>query len=267
MTLPAMTVLETCDACHADIKTAHPTPASSDCGVCHPDNTGDHMEGTDYCEDCHWDGWHTGGAGLTVPVSGACFDCHNPNRTDIPRHTAQSAAAAHESSCNGCHYTSVIAKHGVTPVGSVYAYQCDVCHGSTRADVKAAIAASDTTCSGCHGAEAQHESFHAATVPASCAGSGCHTGTSLTTVHINPGTTQTCESCHTSTDPRVIAAIGGHDRSCTACHDAGGHSAQHEASVSPGGVVFFSSSANHAASSLARSTQLPTARCAMRRRT
>jgi len=41
VTLPAMTVLENCDSCHADMKTAHPTPASSDCGVCHPDKVDD----------------------------------------------------------------------------------------------------------------------------------------------------------------------------------------------------------------------------------
>jgi len=250
VTLPAMTVLESCDACHADMKSAHPTPASSDCGVCHPDKVDDHMQGTEYCEDCHWDGWHNNGAGLTVKVTGACFDCHNQNRPDIPRHTAQSAASAHESSCEGCHFTSVIAKHGVTPVGSVYAYQCDVCHGSTRTDVKNAIAADDTVCLGCHSVyHADFDELHVATDPG-CVQVECHASTSLTTQHepyvgaggLYPEYPNTCSLCHGNMDPDRVPA--GASAECASCHpervaDHGYEPAPHVAAPAPGSVELF----------------------------
>jgi len=291
---PAMTVLESCDSCHAATRAAHPTPAAVDCGVCHPNNVGDHMEGTDYCEDCHYDGWHNPG-GASVTVTGSCTSCHSSARPDVVRHTASSTSVAHESSCGGCHYGTLITQHAATPVGSSYAYQCDMCHGSTDAPVQAAIMTENTSCvachldgfhegfdekhtysgmdAGCQGAgchvaalvdahaayvgegkryqqypdtcalchsnedpsrvpvgatadcaschpSADHETPHIASVTPACAGSGCHSATSLTSLHINSDTTLSCGSCHTSEIQEVQDAITGGVKDCTACHSA-----------------------------------------------
>lgn|GEM_PF-2606727 len=247
VSFPAMTVLQDCGECHADIKNAHPTPPSTDCGVCHPDNVDDHMEGTDYCEDCHWDGWHTGGAGLTVAVTSPCYDCHNPDRPEVPQHTAASVAGAHDASCSGCHVTTLIAKHSVTPAGSAYAYQCDVCHASDRADVVNAIETGETACSGCHFGVGGHEAVHTVTAPTGCDGQSCHSGTTLTEIHLAEGSELTCGTCHDSEDPAISEAIDAGDKECTTCHGesfeghttSGGHAVHLDAEDprGPGGLA------------------------------
>ncbi|MDR3687247.1 MAG: hypothetical protein P4L93_09860, partial [Coriobacteriia bacterium] len=112
------------------------------------------------------------------------------------------------------------------------AITCATCHASGDATVVSAIATGNSACSACHGATSGHESLHVTTVTPACAGAGCHVGTSLTSIHINSGTTLTCDSCHKSTDPAVVAAIAGHDLSCTGCHGSAGHTAVHDTTVS-----------------------------------
>jgi len=234
VSVPAMTVLESCDSCHAATRTSHPTPASVDCLVCHEGYDGDHMEGTDYCEDCHSDGWHNPG-GLTVPVTGSCTSCHSASRPGIVRHTAQSTSVAHESSCGGCHYGTLIAEHAVTKVGSSYAYQCDMCHGSTDTAVQTAIMTENTACSACHldGFHAEFEVKHTfAGMDASCQGAGCHAAT-LEDAHsafVGPGNrypqyADTCALCHQNADPDRAPADATAE--CGSCHASADHESLH----------------------------------------
>jgi len=144
----------------------------------------------------------------------------------------------------------VIARHGVTPVGSTYAYQCDVCHGSTRTDVQSAIAADDTTCLGCHAVyHANFDEAHEATDP-SCVQVDCHVSTTLTTQHepyvgaggLYPEYPDTCSLCHANADPDRVPADA--DAECTSCHPEGAQPhgyepAPHIAAPAPGNVRVF----------------------------
>lgn len=237
---PAMTVLESCDSCHSATRASHPTPAQTDCGVCHADKVDDHMEGTDYCEDCHWDGWHKLG-GLTVTVTGSCVSCHSTSRPDVVQHTASSTSVAHESSCGGCHYGTLISTHSATPVGSSYAYQCDMCHGSTEAAVQAAIMTENTTCSACHldGFHADFVTKHAFTgMDTSCQASGCHTAT-LVDAHAGfvgaegryPQYPDTCALCHQNADSLRVPE--GATADCSSCHASADHESFHATTVAP----------------------------------
>ncbi len=219
-----MSVLSSCGGCHDSYQSAHTTPVTTDCGVCHPNNVDDHMEGTEYCEDCHWDGWHTGGAGVSVAVTSPCTDCHRLSRPEVVQHAAATVGPDHEGSCDGCHSESLLAQHAITPEGSSFAYQCDLCHGpSASQQVKDAIASGDTACSACH--DNDHAAAHQVTVPANCA--GCHDGTSLIGIHAEPG----CDGCHDSTDAGVIAAIAAGNTDCASCHGGGDHESLHQVTV------------------------------------
>jgi len=234
---PAMTVLERCDGCHAPVRSDHPTPASSDCVVCHPgNNNDDHMEGTGYCEDCHWDDFHGDGG---VAVTSECASCHAASRPSIVRHTAASTSGAHESSCGGCHYGTLIAEHAVTTMGSSYAYQCDVCHGSTDANVQAAIMTENTSCAACH-LSGFHTGFaekHTyAGMDASCQAQGCHAA-SLVDAHAAfvgpegryPLYADTCALCHSNADPGRVPA--GASAECGSCHAQADHESLHVTDV------------------------------------
>lgn len=210
---PAMSILGECADCHAAIVTAHPAPASTDCGVCHPDKVDDHMQGTEHCEDCH----ATGGAamaphGSTVAVRSQCTDCHNTGRPEVVQHTPASVDPEHAGSCMGCHNESLLTRHSLTPEGSSYALQCDACHASTDPAVLAAIAAGDTSCGACH---TGHVEQHEVTISAGCASAGCHSGTNLVPIHKD-----SCAACHESTRQAVIDSIAAGNRTCESCHTA-----------------------------------------------
>ncbi|MBI5231331.1 MAG: hypothetical protein HY876_04100, partial [Coriobacteriales bacterium] len=109
-----------------------------------------------------------------------------------------------------------------------------------------AIAAGDTACGTCHdlGSGGGHEALHTTTVPESCAGEDCHSGTSLTSIHMTAPATSTCDTCHDSTDPNVTSAVANHDKNCSSCHgsahaDSGSHRVHVDASIprGPGGLV------------------------------
>lgn len=210
---PAMSILGECADCHAAIVTAHPAPASTDCGVCHPDKVDDHMQGTEDCVDCHV----AGGAamvphGATVAVRSQCTDCHNTARPEVVQHTPASVDPEHASSCMGCHTESLLTRHSLTPEGSSYALQCDACHASTDPAVLAAIAAGDTSCGACH---TGHVEQHEVTVSAGCASDGCHSGTNLVPIHGD-----SCAACHESARQVVIDSIAAGSRTCESCHTA-----------------------------------------------
>ncbi len=208
---PAMSVLSDCGDCHAPMKSAHPTPSTTDCGLCHPGNVNDHMESTEYCEDCHWDGWHTGGSGTSVAVASPCTGCHSLKRPEIVRHSAASVGATHAGSCDGCHNESLLARHSYVPAGSMYETQCDLCHASVDVRVTAGITAGDAACSACH--TVNHAAMHDVELTPECQDSCHNSETNLTTIHSG-----SCGSCHESADDLVVAAIAGGDRSCLGCH-------------------------------------------------
>ena len=218
---PAMTLLEECDSCHPTYRSSHPTPASTDCLLCHEGYGDDHMEGTEYCEDCHTDGWHAGGAGSSVAVTSSCVSCHSSARPAIARHTAASTTPAHESSCGGCHVSTLTDVHSTTSEGSSYEFQCDLCHGDgADAVVKAAVAAGDASCSACHGATAHTdvELTHTATSSGSlaCAASGCHDTASTIALHADrpEGGCVVCHENPTSGD----LTEGKTSKECEGCH-------------------------------------------------
>ena len=126
------------------------------CMVCHPGHDGDHMQGTEYCEDCH-PHWHAnGGAGAAAKVTGTCLVWHNADRPEVHAahggdrrglRTPARAAAATE--------TSLITKHAITqrdpplrPVRPV--------PRQSRRPWPAAIMDGDATCDACHDAVPGH---------------------------------------------------------------------------------------------------------------
>ncbi len=163
---------------------------------------------------------------------GTCFTCHasaNP--------LVASAIAAGRTDCEACHpgaatHTSVHEQpvppecsgsgcHSGTALTNIHKGTCKSCHDSTDPRVVAAIDGGIKTCDACHSTEG-HEAKHVTTVDASCAGSGCHSGTSLTSIHINADGKYSCATCHSSTDSEVTAAIAAHDKRCAACHTTAG---------------------------------------------
>jgi len=120
-------------------------------------------------------------------------------------HTTTAASAA----CKTCHTSDLSGIHGAMTDFA----RCAWCHSDPANGTKTA------DCASCH-AGIDHEPAHVTPVTADCAGSECHAGTSLTSLHINARTALTCYSCHDSVDAKVVAAIAGHDKACTACHDA-----------------------------------------------
>ena len=239
---PAMTVLESCDSCHPGYVSAHPTPSATDCAVCHPGYDGDHMEGTEYCEDCHYDGWHEDGDGAIVAVTSPCASCHTSNRPEVPRHDATNTAAEHASSCDGCHSESLLIRHAFAPAGSSYPNQCDVCHDAEDARVITAIAEGDAACSACHDAEPGHGFdlvMHQATIDSlGMFGTWPYLDT---TVSVN-GTLMNvpyvyedvvCLGCHTAT----IGGPDGEHSKQTASSASDGCAACHPTPVSDGGMT------------------------------
>ena len=264
---PPMSDAAECGACHAGYPAAHPV---ADCSKCHdhayaaPGSHGgaiptaagcsgdggleqdDACHRLDHSNDPKWGVWGSG------PFD--CAECHSATYPAVPQHTDAKTATAHVSSstgCGPCHATSLVTEHGKYPTGATIKYQCTLCHGADAAQqVKDAVSAGNTACAACHSLSSGHEALHTTTVDPACSGSGCHSGTSLTSIHINAGTALTCDSCHKSADPDVVGAISTGDKSCAACHDAaaphGDDTATHAANVSPGTVTFFDGSSTHA---------------------
>ena len=232
---PPMSTGEDCVSCHAAFPAAHRFSGCADChthgytvpggshGAATPTAAGCGGDGTQQASACHrldhasdskWGIWGSG------PFT--CTTCHSVANANVPRHTDASATAAHASTstgCGPCHSESLLTEHAKYPRAATIKYQCDLCHGPTvRTQVKDAIAAKLTNCSACHVA-ADHVAAHAVTVPPECSTVGCHTGSSLTSIHAVPG----CDGCHASGKPEVIDAIATGKRDCAACHGADPH--------------------------------------------
>ncbi len=203
-----------CVTCHPGFPDAHPM---SNCLACHGPGSpvGEGWNTPDYAQ-------HSASYIASTPTS--CIDCHSSGYSTVPAmHPFTPAATYHDSTsaCSPCHVTSLTTEH------YRYGLECLSCHGSVNPLVQTAIATGRTDCEACHPGASSHSALHNTTVPESCAGSGCHSGTALTDIHINSGTTLTCDTCHKSTDTNVVAAIAGGVKACDACHEATGHEAAH----------------------------------------
>ncbi len=231
--LPVMPTAGTCSSCHPGYPTGHVAGRAA-CDACHDDLGAAPVDWTNFPhsdEDCTW--------------------CHTyANDPPVPFHPVAHDPDSDMSSCMPCHSVELTVEHYRRTDATGAALTCASCHDSATPAVVAAIAAGDTRCGACHTVSSGHEALHITTVDPACTGNGCHTGTSLTSIHINSGTALTCDSCHESTDPDVVSAIATGDKSCAACHDAaaphGDDTATHAANVSPGTVTFFDGSSDHA---------------------
>lgn len=186
----AMSVMPSCGRCH----TMSRHPLETTCTRCHPGYDEGHSGG-DPCDSCHPVG-HWEGA---TP----CTRCHGPAFPTLRQHTAANVAPRHQGSCSGCHVTSLIEQHRVTPTGSVYPNQCDTCHTSADTGVQAAITSGSTTCVSCH---VDHNAAHDTVVTPTCA--ECHGG-DPTVIH------GMCSTCHPGGSGAAPAGA-----TCTTCHPA-----------------------------------------------
>jgi hypothetical protein len=218
---PAMTVVPAdCTGCHP--VTVH--PSDSGCASCHAED--DHGSGL----ICSATGCHPQYHQTTYTP---CAQCHTAPPTGIPaQHTPESSEPGHMSSCNGCHVESLIARHAFTAVGSVYPYQCDLCHESADPVVSAAILAGDTTCDACHDVGPDH-GYSAAQHTADIDGDGLAgtwpyvdpaaavQGRLMNTPYVYSDVI--CLDCHTA---EIAGASGEHSKAsastagagCAACH-------------------------------------------------
>jgi hypothetical protein len=203
MTLPPATCLGA--GCHA--ATGHPATGMS-CESCHVYVIHEYAQ----CEDCH--GGHAGPVTVTG-VFGPCDVCHDPDRPSVPGHTKTSTTPDHMSSCNGCHNESLIDRHAVTPTGSMFAYQCDLCHASADPRVAGAVTAGDMTCGACHDVGADHGAYSVAlhTSDDTCLGT-CHNA-ELGPEHVALTPSVGCAECHLA----KVAEVKPWDSSCSACHE------------------------------------------------
>ena len=190
---PPMTVFPDCTTCHS-VAPGHPPDTS--CAVCHPTEADFGHSSGGACDDCHsvphWEG--------ATP----CVTCHGPAYPEYNHHDAANLASTHASSCNGCHNKSLIAQHAVTPAGSSYPNQCDMCHASSNPRVQAAITNKDTSCSACHDA---HGTSHDSVLSPGCTDSDCH-GSDVPAIHNGD-----CTTCHAGGDGAAPAGA-----TCTTCH-------------------------------------------------
>ncbi len=210
-----------CVTCHPGFPDAHPM---TNCLACHGPGSpvGEGWNTPDYAQ-------HSASYVARTPTS--CIDCHSAGYSTVPAmHPFTPAATYHDSTtaCSPCHVRNLTTEH------YRYGLTCLSCHGSVDPLVQTAIATGSTACESCHPGAASHTAIHNVTLDASCTGSGCHatgTDTTLTDIHINSGTTLTCDTCHKSTDTNVVAAIAGGVKACDACHGTTNHEAQHATTV------------------------------------
>jgi len=203
--------------CH--ITTGHPATGMA-CADCHVKIYHEYAE----CQDCH--GGHSGPVTVTG-IFGECDVCHDPAYPWVPGHTPASVTPAHMSSCNGCHNESLLPRHAVTPGGSAYAYQCDLCHASADPRVSAAVAAGDITCGACHDVGPEHGNYEVNLHMSgeTCLGS-CH-DPELGPEHTSLVEPVGCAGCHQA----KVAEVRPWDKACAACHPVIAHaSATHAGS-------------------------------------
>ena len=235
---PPMSNAADCTACHTGYPASHPT---ADCSKCHdhayavpavptagPSRRRPAARATAASSRTTpattWTTARTGSGASGAPVPFACADCHSATYPAVAQHTDAETTAAHVSSttgCGPCHSIVLVTEHAQVPQpppSSTSARCATRPRRASRSRTRSRRATPPAA-----PATPSHRATRRCTPPpsiAACAGNGCHTGTSLTSIHINSNTALTCDSCHESTDPDVVAAISTGDKSCAACHDA-----------------------------------------------
>jgi hypothetical protein len=257
----------TCGTCHEDTSTVVGMAIAlgeTSCSSCHPGSSISAIHGpiatshavnpATTCLRCH-----AGDNLLNVHISAdttlTCDTCHSPDASA----NVTAAIASGETSCSACHnFIDHVAVHTVDPSGEPQVDQhggtCAECHSATdlvdvhgspdstatcaichspdaSATVQTAIASGQKNCSACHDATV-HAAIHAADQTGdTCNNTGCHPGSNLLDIHINPGTTLTCTTCHSpDASANVTAAIASGETSCSACHNFTDHNALHDVS-------------------------------------
>ena len=164
---------------------------------------------------------HQPGVGTRYKISGSTYRLLNNH--DIPQLHVAPLTPSNES-CIQCHARSLTREHAregrKDKLGNTIT--CLTCHVSTEPLVVAAINNKDASCEACH-ENADHESFHFATIEPNCA--TCHSGT-LTTEHMyneltTAGKDLTCKTCHSSERRDVNRTIAQKRLNCTGCHNQG----------------------------------------------
>lgn len=175
-----------------------PEMAGVYCTECHSDkDVAGHTYNAEDCQECHYSDPHAGTPSAIHP------------RADV-------------DACRPCHVSAITVEH------AKYGLTCVTCHVTSDPVVTAAVQAGQTACASCHAGSGSHEAQHEVSVPGSCAGSGCHAGASLTSIHLAEGSALTCDSCHESTNGVVQNAIASGDRNCSTCHPGDSHASLHE---------------------------------------
>ena len=208
-----------CGACHAsgsfhgDAAAAHRASQGAPCTDCHLlDLPSEHARlsassAAEGCATCH-------------PLPGSlawndqCTGCHKSGGLAPAVHPASPSHASPTSGCqgSGCHQSDLVTIHASTGGG------CKTCHSTSSVPT-------DAACGACHASGSFHGDAAAAHQLApsasSCVTTGCHTGTSLTSIHDDE-----CAYCHGSTAPTT--------NECTGCHASDPHTANHTASETGG---------------------------------
>ena len=216
-----------CASCHDSPPLTHEGPhtvvvRNDTCvgAACHPASDANLITLHASCDQCH----ESADADVLAAISSkakACRACH-----DFADHEAKHAVVRNDA-CSG------VQCHAVTDVNLITLHEsCEQCHGSTRADVVAAISGDHTACASCH-AFANHDALHV--LPSnrsdSCVGAGCHDGTSLTAIErsgVLSAKHALCVTCHGPLAPQKTKdAIATGHKMCTACHDPAIHRPAH----------------------------------------
>lgn len=228
--------IRACDACHsvAHDMSAHVTASSAECVDCH--ESADVTDVHAACTTCHANPSYPG---LTTSVANAeCTTCHrsglvgshdytpkDPNHATGAEatHTASAEAASTyvTYSCTQCHSLTMKGAHtGPTAIEfplDGYTDSCVKCH-EVKVDEFGA-GGWDSTCSACHtvyhgGTVQAHDasaltlagSVPAATVGATCGGSGCHETTRVDLVH--GAAPAFCATCHKNSLTQPVMNCG-----------------------------------------------------------
>ncbi|MBE0447372.1 MAG: hypothetical protein IBX64_04615 [Actinobacteria bacterium] len=214
---PDMPVSNNCTDCHS----GYPVPKHpmTNCDGCHGGNAP-----IEDCRICHGN-WQHGPEFLGYYP---CNYCHNSTYSyKIPIHPAD--ASYHNTTtsmedCRPCHVSALTREHYRHTDATGKRYDCNTCHASTRADVKAAIANKQKNCDACHNVTSGGHSVMHNTKVLDNKCTTCHIN-NLTDEHLNNPTTQTktldCGTCHDSVNPRILGAINANNKHCAACHSQG----------------------------------------------
>lgn len=238
------TITAPCATCHAAAKGAKhfPTPANSDCGVCHRVNpllwsnaTFDHSSTTSTCVTCHNGNFPPveGKNATHIVTTNKCESCHLA--TDWKIVNVDHTQITNVTKCSTCHAQAAVqVKHFPVPAGQ----ECSTCHSSatplswSNATFDHATVAT-ARCDSCHNGSfggAEGKGGNHIPIPAGQDCKVCHVarsaggGWALASV-FNHGlvSTVSCLQCHNGTfvSQGAVGKSAAHIRStdnCALCH-------------------------------------------------